>query len=48
MADRIPLRIVYVSGVPTIGEFQSGDTLGIEHGGTGVSSVAQLINLIGK
>lgn len=27
MADQIPLRIVYVSGVPTIGEFQSGDTI---------------------
>ena len=42
MADRLPLRIVYVSGIPTIGEFQSGDTLGIEHGGTGTSSIAGL------
>jgi len=47
MTDRIPLRLLTVSGIPTIGEFQSGDTLGIEHGGTGVSSVGQLINLIG-
>ena len=42
MADRIPLRIVTVSGVPTIGEFQRGDTVGVVHGGTGVSSIAGL------
>ena len=42
MADRIPLRLVTVSGVPTIGEFQSGDTIGFSHGGTGVSSIQGL------
>ena len=47
MADRIPLRIVYVNGVPTIGEFQSGDTLGVEHGGTGTSSLLLLKNDLG-
>ena len=42
MADQIPLRIVTVSGEPFIGEFQSGDTVGVVHGGTGVSSIAGL------
>jgi hypothetical protein len=46
MADRIPLRIVTVSGVPTIGEFQSGDTVGVVHGGTGVSSLNELADLL--
>lgn len=47
MADRLPLRIVYVNGVPTIGEFQDGDTLGVEHGGTGTSSLAGLKDSLG-
>ena len=42
MADRIPLRLLTVSGIPTIGEFQAGDTLGVIHGGTGTSSLVQL------
>ena len=42
MADQIPLRIVTVSGQPFIGEFQSGDTVGVVHGGTGASSIAGL------
>ena len=47
MADQIPLRIVTVSGQPFIGEFQSGDTVGLVHGGTGVSSLALLKTEIG-
>lgn len=47
MADRIPLRLVTVSGVPTIGEFQSGDTVGLVHGGTGVSSLAEFKDNLG-
>ena len=46
MADRLPLRIVYVNGVPTIGEFQSGDTVGVNSGGTGVSSLNELADLL--
>ena len=46
MADHYPLRIVYVSGVPTIGEFQSGDTVPVDSGGTGVSSLGQLADLL--
>ena len=42
MADRVPLRLVNVNGTVTIGEFQSGDTVGVVHGGTGVSSIADL------
>ena len=41
MADKIPLRVVYVSGTPQIGEFQSGDTVGVTTGGTGTSSLTQ-------
>ena len=47
MADQIPLRIVYVNGTPTIGEFRSGDTVGLNHGGTGVSSLSQLVDSLG-
>ena len=46
MADRLPLRIVYVNGVPTIGEFQRGDTVGVNSGGTGVSSLNELADLL--
>ena len=47
MADRIPLRIVNLSSGPTIGEFRAGDTLGIVHGGTGVSSITTLKDDLG-
>ena len=47
MADRIPLRIVNLSSGPTIGEFRRGDTLGVVHGGTGVSSISELSDALG-
>jgi len=47
MADRVPLRLVNVNGTVTIGEFQTGDTVGIVHGGTGVSSIDLLKNVVG-
>lgn len=42
MAERIPLRLISVSGIPTIGEFQAGDVVAIANGGTGASSLGQL------
>lgn len=47
MADKIPLRVVYVSGTPQIGEFQSGDTVGVIHGGLGTSSLVQFWDDLG-
>ena len=47
MADKIPLRVVYVSGTPQIGEFQSGDTVGVIHGGLGTSSLVQFKDDLG-
>jgi hypothetical protein len=47
MADRVPLRLVNIGGTVSIGEFQSGDTLGLVHGGTGVSSLLDLKSLVG-
>jgi hypothetical protein len=44
MADYYPLRIVYVSGVPTIGEMQPGDTIPAAAGGTGFTTSAGFAN----
>ena len=41
MSDQIPLRIVTVGGSSQIGEFQTGDTVGVIKGGTGTSSLVQ-------
>jgi len=46
MAERIPLRLLTLSGIPTIGEFQAGDTLAVSAGGTGVSSLGDLAKLL--
>ena len=45
--ERTPLRLLSVSGIPTIGEFQSGDVVAILKGGTGTSSLGQLKDDLG-
>ena len=41
MADKTPVRVVFnASNVATgMAEFQSGDTVAVSHGGTGLSSI---------
>ena len=45
--ERTPLRLLSVSGIPTIGEFQSGDVVAILKGGTGTSSLLTLKDNLG-
>ena len=47
MADKVPIRAVFDGTTATgLAEFQSGDTLGLTHGGIGVSlSLGDLINV---
>lgn len=41
MADQIPLKTVLTNGEPTaLGEFNSGDVIPVEHGGTGATSAS--------
>ena len=38
MADKTPIRTVYTDGVATgLAEYQSGETIGLTHGGLGAS-----------
>src|SRR6056300_1649548 len=40
MADKTPIRLVFTSGTPTgIAEYQTGETIGVAFGGTGVASL---------
>jgi hypothetical protein len=40
MADKTPIRLVYTGNTPTgIAEYQSGDTISVTSGGTGLSSL---------
>ena len=49
MADKTPIRLVFTSGTPTgIAEYQSGETIGVASGGTGVATLASNSILTGN
>ena len=49
MADKTPIRLVFTSGTPTgIAEYQTGETIGVEFGGTGVTTLTSNSILTGN
>lgn len=49
MADKTPIRLVFTSGTPTgIAEYQTGETIGVAFGGTGVTTLTSNSILTGN